>query len=105
MALQLPVFTYQCSQDFTLKGVCGYFLEVHRPLDEEVIVRFKIETVEAAGTLIFSSLVTNNLCAGKYHIWLVAKTRNGPFIEHVKPFFVLDPPCTDAIITALGFTP
>lgn len=103
MALSLPVYTYQCSQDFTLKGVCGYYLEVHRPLDESIIERFKIDNVEPAGTLIFANLVTNSLCAGKYHIWLVAMTRNGAFIEHVKPVYILDPPCTDALIKSLGF--
>ena len=31
-----PVYTYQCSVEFMLKRVCGYYIEIHRPLDETV---------------------------------------------------------------------
>ena len=58
-----------------------------------------------AGELAFSYLLTNSLCTGKYHIWVVAATRNGNFIEYVKPIYVLNPSCTVELVQKLGFVP
>lgn len=73
------------------------------PRAEQVIYRYRVERTVKAGELAFSYLLTNSLCAGKYHIWVVAATRNGNFIEYVKPIYVLNPSCTAELITELGF--
>lgn len=69
-----------------------------------MIYRFRVDRTVKAEELAFSYLLTNNLCAGKYHIWVVAATRNGNFIEYVKPIFVLNPTCTKELVASLGFT-
>ena len=113
IAWEFPQFLYSCSEEFMLKGVCGTVFEVHRPFDPIVLSSEPQKYQEVLKKLKFSTFSTDNLCSGKYEVkfllffysqlWIVAKTRNGQFIQFIKPFFIQTPECTCPEVLKLGF--
>lgn len=99
-----PVYNYKCSTLWDLKGYCGTIFEIHRPFDETPIASVKITGTIASDTSTTNFLDIALLCAGKYELWMVSKTRMGRFINIIKPFFVNNPSCTCTQVTALNFT-
>ena len=85
-------YTVQCEGLFAGNKECGTFLEVHRPADITVLVELRItrhyedgfgmELVSMAG-----------ICAGRYELWLVVRTRVARYLHFVKPFYVEWPSC------------
>ena len=85
-------YVAMCSDLFKEKGSCGTYIEIHKPNDEASLEERLIEKQISNGfTTEFIS--TKNLCAGKYELWLVVRTRNGSILQHVKPFYSEYPPC------------
>lgn len=62
-------------------------MEVHRPLDPEVLASREIEETASI------NLAINELCAGVYEIWFIYSTRIGKVIKTVEPIFVNYPFC------------
>ena len=85
-------YVMQCSPLFTQRGSCGTYLEIHKPNNETIVEELMITTFIANGfnTEFMSS---RNLCAGRYEIWLVVRSRNGSILQHVKPFYNDYPTC------------
>lgn len=86
-------YILQCGNEFKNLNSCGTFLEIHRPFDEaEIIEEVQMSNYNITGYE-FTYISTKKLCAGKYEIWLVFRTRIGKILQYVKPFFVEFPSC------------
>ena len=85
-------FVLHCDEKYQEKGVCGTFIEIHRPNDPTVVDELKISKKYSSG---FSTefISTKNLCAGRYEFWYVVRSRNGSTLQFVKPFFSIYPSC------------
>lgn len=79
---------------FKNHGEWGTYIEIHRPTDSRTIESVEITKMYRSG---FSTefISTKNLCAGRYELWFVLRTRNGRTIQYVKPFYSQEPSCTD----------
>jgi len=97
-------YIFQCHDifsDFTSEIVssygCGTFIEIHRPADSRVIEYISIYQLFRSG---YSTefISTKKLCAGRYELWFVIRSRNGRIMQHVKPFYSIEPSWTDAQI-------
>lgn len=76
VAWLLNGFILHCSDDYRNTDECGTFLEIHRPNDPKVIQDMLIRRLYESGygTEFIS---TKRLCAGRYEVWYVYRTRNG----------------------------
>ncbi|CAI2378543.1 unnamed protein product [Moneuplotes crassus] len=90
-------YIFRCSDIFEKQNECGTYLEIHRPRDAKVLEYIKIDKLYRSG---FSTefISTKQLCAGRYELWFVIRSRNGRILQHVKPFYSIEPSCTDAQI-------
>jgi len=93
-------FIMKCSEVYRDLGVCGTFIEIHKPNSHLVEESLEISITYSSG---FSTefISTKNLCAGRYEFWFVIRTRNGKILQYVKPFFSQYPSCTDEEIVNL----
>ena len=67
-AWKMPIYSYECSEYWDLKDICGTNFEVHRPFDETILSDFEQPKVIPANTWTFSTVDITNLCAGKYEV-------------------------------------
>lgn len=72
-------YVVKCSELFNEKGTCGTYLEIHRPYDETVLEEKQI-TKQISNGFTTEFISTKNICAGRYEIWLVVRTRNGSIL-------------------------
>ncbi len=72
----LNAFVFHCSDEYSNTKECGTFLEIHQPEDPRVIDDVQITRLYESGyaTEFISS---KKLCAGRYEVWYVVRTRNG----------------------------
>lgn len=93
-------YIFQCGNEFKDLDSCGTFLEIHRPFDVSIIedVRLSKNSIEK---IEFTYLSTKKLCAGKYEIWFVFRTRIGNILQYIKPFFVEFPGCSCDVIAGI----
>ena len=86
-------YIFHCSTIFENNDECGTYIEIHRPTDSRVIEALKITRLYRSG---YSTefISTKNLCAGRYELWFVLRSRNGRTMQHVKPFYSNGPSCT-----------
>ncbi|EAR94130.1 hypothetical protein TTHERM_00521970 (macronuclear) [Tetrahymena thermophila SB210] len=82
-----------CSDEWSKLINCGSFIEIHRTLDPYIIEQIKIEEFQTL-TNKFYYFSTKKLCAGRYEIWYVVRTRIGVILQYTKPFFVSYPSCS-----------
>jgi len=69
-------YIMQCSQLYRDQGVCGTFIEIHRPNCPHIEEQMEIGSTYASG---FKTefISTKNLCAGRYEFWFVIRSMNG----------------------------
>jgi len=77
VAFQFGQFLYECTEEFMLKNVCGTFFEVHRPFDSTILFSYQELSKLAADTLFFTTMTTDNLCSGKYEVYVATYQRSG----------------------------
>lgn len=90
-------FVVRCSEEYEKVGQCGTYLEVHKPNSNEIIDETPI-LIHYHDGFQMQYVSTKNLCAGRYEIWAVVRTRYGNILQHVKPIFSRYPPCKEAQI-------
>lgn len=78
---------YECSTLYQVKQNCGTFLEIHQPLNTQILQSTKIEG--SPNTPTFSNLHLYSLPSGRYDIWLVYNTRTGPVLKDVFTIFLI----------------
>jgi len=88
-------FVMRCAEKYREVGLCGTFIEIHKPNSHVIEESMEISKTYSSG---FSTefISTKNLCAGRYEFWLVVRTLNGSSLQHVKPFFSIYPSCEEA---------
>lgn len=93
-------FVMRCEETFRDLGLCGTYIEIHKPNSHKIEEELEITATISSG---FKTefISTKNLCAGRYEFWLVVRNRNGSFIQHVKPFFSIYPSCTQENVVNL----
>jgi hypothetical protein len=79
-------FIMRCSLEYSELGVCGTYIEIHKPNHSEIEEALEIKRTYSDG---FNTefISTKNLCAGRYEFWFVVRSRNGSTIQYIKPFF------------------
>lgn len=87
-------YIFHCSDVFEKTNNWGTYIEIHRPTDYRVIEFIQVEQLYRSG---YSTefISTKQLCAGRYELWFVIRSRNGKALQHVKPFYSIEPGCTD----------
>jgi hypothetical protein len=90
-----------CSNEFNNQAWCGTFLEIHRPLNTAILHEKRITKYKTTDYS-FDYLSTKDLCAGKYEVWFVFRTRIGYVLKFVKPFFIEYPSCTCHQLEQIG---
>ena len=93
-------YILQCGNEFQDLNSCGTFLEIHRPFDIGIIEEVQLNVYNISG-FEFTYISTKKLCAGKYEIWFVFRTRIGKILQYVKPFFVEFPSCGCEVISSI----
>ena len=93
-------YILECGNDFQDLETCGTFFEIHRPFDKQIIQQVRLSDYDITG-FEFTYISTKKLCAGKYEIWLVFRTRIGNILQYVKPFFVSFPSCGCDVIGSI----
>ncbi len=90
-----------CSNEFENQSWCGTFLEIHRPLNTAILAEKRI-TKYTTTEFSFDYISTKKLCAGKYEVWMVFRTRIGYVLKFVKPFFIEYPACSCQDLESIG---
>ena len=69
-------FILRCDEKYSELGLCGTFIEIHKPNDPTIEEDLEISKTYSSG---FSTefISTKNLCAGRYEFWYVIRSRNG----------------------------
>ncbi len=90
-----------CENDFN-SDICGTFIEIHTPGNENVIEKFKINKYYTDG---YSTMYipTHELCAGRYELWFVSINRKTKYLHYIKPFYVRYPSCNCEYIQKYNF--
>ena len=96
-------YILHCSDDYKNTKECGTYLEIHRPDDSRTIESVQIVRLYESGYAT-EFISTKKLCAGRYEVWFVSRTRNGRVLQHVKPFYSTGPSCTCEQIEDAGFS-
>ena len=83
-------YIFKWSSIFEKKEEWGTYIEIHRPTDSRVIEFIRIDKSYRSG---FSTefISTKQLWAGKYELWFVIRSRGGRTLQHVKPFYSIEP--------------
>lgn len=69
-------FIVQCGGYYDKQGLCGTFIEIHKPNSPDIVEETKI--IKNFETGFYTQYVsTKNLCTGRYEFWIVIRTRNG----------------------------
>jgi hypothetical protein len=67
-------------------------LNINRPYNPVILSEQKVSPYYSPN-FSFEYISLKHLCAGKYEIWLVYRTRLGKILDFVKPFFLEYPSC------------
>jgi hypothetical protein len=95
-------YIIQCQGDFLDNEECGTFIEVHRPTNPTVISQIRIEKYSEDG-FSMEFISTKTLCAGRYELWFVVRSRSARILQYVKPFYCSEPSCTCEQVIEAGF--
>merc|ERR1719277_2638250 len=84
--------------DFDGDPNCGTYLEVHRPnRDPEILADVQIDGGLDGGRFMngyrTARVSTWRLCLGEHELWWVVRTRSGPYVQKIAPFFIESPSC------------
>mmetsp|Transcript_63155 Transcript_63155/g.72422 ORF Transcript_63155/g.72422 Transcript_63155/m.72422 type:complete len:306 (-) Transcript_63155:45-962(-) len=95
IAFTTNTYIFHCSDQYTVdfEGGCGTYIEIHRPGNTCALYAKKIQETLCTG-FVHTLLTTKTLCAGRYELWWVIRSRSGRTLQYVKPFFVRHPSCT-----------
>ncbi|CAD8111174.1 unnamed protein product [Paramecium sonneborni] len=82
--LNYTLYIVKCDQIWELHGICGTYLEVHKPLNKDIIYE---QQIKGKGTL-RTQMLTKQLQSGRYEIWVVVRSKIGSVIQYVKSFYI-----------------
>ena len=92
-------YIVQCGGAFANDPLCGTFLEIHLPDDDEILGDKRITEEFTSGyrtmtlSLNYKGMKDRVVCRGQYELWWVQRTRYARIVEMKKRFFLTFPTC------------
>merc|ERR1712039_1027277 len=72
---------------------CGTYIEIHRPWDTTILADVNIDEDQYPDGFRTTRIATHRLCMSQHEMWWVVRTRNGPYVQQIRKFFVTGPSC------------